>query len=224
MKTFTTEKTISSHKRQVYTGDKSTFTELIPPIFIADVFNNENFLPVFTGSGIWAIYDVDTDLYINGTPVVISLSNPSSIDPTGAGQTLTGLPIRLLISPTLGNLNLTIVEFEFDFGGYQATLTDARNDLNGGIYLGEKAFTFSPQFRPKTYTCYLRPLNEEQSASNGVQFGLGFSIIVEVDFDIREGDKVTIDTVEYTIRGVVNHDRGIRTQYKKCLALKAENQ
>ena len=224
MKTFTTEKTISSIKRQVYTGDKSVYTEIIPPIFIADVYNNEDFLPVFTGSGIWAIYDVDTDLYINGTPLIVSLSNPSSIDPTGAGQTLTGLPIRLLSSPSLGNLNLTIVEFEFDFGGYQATLTDARNNLNGGIYIGEKAFIYSSQYRPKTYTCYLRPLNEEQSASNGVQFGLGFSIIVEKDFDIQEGDKFTIESVEYTIRGVVNHDRGIRTSYKKALALKGEKQ
>lgn len=77
---------------------------------------------------------------------------------------------------------------------------------------------------PSSPTCYLRPLNEEQSASNGVQFGLGFSIIVECDVDLREGDKVTIDGVEYTLRGVVNHDRGVATRYKRALALKPEKQ
>jgi hypothetical protein len=92
--------------------------------------------------------------------------------------------------------------------------------INRQVYVGDKSSYSSVG----TATCYLRPLNEEQSASNGVQFGLGFSIIVECDVDIREGDKVTIDAVDYTIRGVVNHDRGIRTSYKKALALKGENQ
>lgn len=77
---------------------------------------------------------------------------------------------------------------------------------------------------PVSFTCYLRPLNEEQSASNGVQFGTGFNIIVECEIDIREGDKLTIDGVEYTLRGIVNHDRGGYTRYKRALALKGEKQ
>lgn len=91
------------------------------------------------------------------------------------------------------------------------------------VYVGNKSSytTVSPV---TLTTCYLRPLNEEQSAANGVQFGLGFSIIVECDVDIREGDKVTIDGVEYTVRGVVNHDRGGLTRYKRALCLKPEKQ
>jgi len=73
-----------------------------------------------------------------------------------------------------------------------------------------------------TGTCYLRPLNEEQSSVNGFQFGLGFSVIVEVGVDIREGDRVTVDSVNYTIQGVVNHNRGGYPKYKKCLALKPQ--
>ena len=88
-------------------------------------------------------------------------------------------------------------------------------------YVGDKSSFASVG----TATAYLRPLNEEQSSNNGVQFGLGFSLIFEVDVDIREGDKVTIDSVEYTVRGIVNHDRGSAlVQYKRAVITKPEKQ
>lgn len=71
-------------------------------------------------------------------------------------------------------------------------------------------------------TCYLRPLNEEQAAVNGVQFGLGFSAIFETSVDVRESDKLVIEGIEYTVRGIVNHDRGFRTSYKRALITKPE--
>lgn len=74
-----------------------------------------------------------------------------------------------------------------------------------------------------TATCYLRPLTEEQSTMNGLQFGTGFSAIFETYVDVKEADKLTIAGVQYTVRGVVNHDRGFATAYKKCLLLKSEN-
>ena len=73
-----------------------------------------------------------------------------------------------------------------------------------------------------TATGYLRPLSEESSSVNGVQFGFGFNLIVETDVDIRENDKVVIDGIEYTLRGVVNHDRGGITKYKRALMVKGE--
>lgn len=73
-----------------------------------------------------------------------------------------------------------------------------------------------------TATGYLRPLNEQQSNFAGVQYGLGFSLIVETSVDIREGDKVTISGVTYLVRGMVNHDRGGATAYKRCLLTKPE--
>jgi hypothetical protein len=88
-------------------------------------------------------------------------------------------------------------------------------------YSGEKSSFASVG----TATAYLRPLDLEQSTNNRVQFGLGFSLIFEVDVDIREGDKVTIDSVEYTVRGVVNHNRGsARIQYKKAIITLPEKQ
>lgn len=74
-----------------------------------------------------------------------------------------------------------------------------------------------------TATCYLRPLTEEQASMNGMQYGTSFSAIFETSVDIREGDKITISSVIYTVRGVVNHDRGLNTSYKRCLLMKAEN-
>lgn len=75
----------------------------------------------------------------------------------------------------------------------------------------------------KNVTCYLRPLTEEQASMNGFQYGTGFSAIFEVSIDVREGDRVTIEGEVYTVRGVVNHNRGINTQYKRALLMNAEN-
>lgn len=64
---------------------------------------------------------------------------------------------------------------------------------------------------------YLRPLAADESSLNGVQFGQAFQLIVETSLDIRVQDRVTIDSVEYLVRGVANHDRGGPTAYKACL-------
>ncbi len=74
-----------------------------------------------------------------------------------------------------------------------------------------------------TATGYLRPLSEEASSNNGIQYGYGFSLILECEVDIQEGDRLTIAGTVYTVRGVVNHDRGGATAYKRCLLLKPEN-
>ncbi len=66
-------------------------------------------------------------------------------------------------------------------------------------------------------TGYIRPLNEEQAAANGMQWGQAYSLIVECETDVREADRVTVDGTEYSVRGVANHNRGGFTQYKKCL-------
>lgn len=66
-------------------------------------------------------------------------------------------------------------------------------------------------------TGYLRPLSEEQAQANQMQWGQAFSLIVECAVDIREGDRVVVDSVEYAVKGVANHNRGGLTAYKKCL-------
>lgn len=74
-----------------------------------------------------------------------------------------------------------------------------------------------------TATGYLRPLTEEQSSTNGLQYGNGFSLIVETSVDIQEMDKVTIDSVDYLVRGVVNHDRGGILAYKRAVLTKPQS-
>lgn len=86
------------------------------------------------------------------------------------------------------------------------------------VYVGDKSSYSSVG----SATGYLRPLNEVENSNAGFQYGNGFSLIIETDVDIREADKITIDSVEYTIKGVVNHDRGGITAYKRCLMVKPE--
>lgn len=71
-------------------------------------------------------------------------------------------------------------------------------------------------------SCYLRPLSEIESSSNGFQYGIAFNAIFETGTDIREQDKLTIDSVEYTVKGVSNHDRGFNAKYVKALITKPE--
>lgn len=71
-------------------------------------------------------------------------------------------------------------------------------------------------------TGYFRPLSEQESNFSNIQYGLAFSLITETSVDIKQGDKVTVDSVVYLVRGIVNHDRGGITAYKKALLIKPE--
>jgi hypothetical protein len=72
-------------------------------------------------------------------------------------------------------------------------------------------------------SCYLRPLSETESSNNGYQYGVAFNAIFEVGTDIRQQDKITIEGVEYLVKGTISHDRGFGTQYVKALMVKPEN-
>jgi len=74
-----------------------------------------------------------------------------------------------------------------------------------------------------TVSGYLRPLDEEQSAINGIeQFGVGFRLWVEVDADIQVTDKVVIDSITYLIRGVKTINR-LALSYKSCVLTLPDN-
>ena len=206
MLTFTTQKTISKRSRQTYTGDKSAYVDTPAPVVpyliasgFGDVNTNGNYLygGLFSGVG-W--YKKGTDRYI----MYEGVGNYEIVDNT--------------VDPPA--LNYT---------KYYAKTSGGGSDPTGAYTLTTFALptgivAWNVPIVATLDTCYLRPMGEEDSAMNGVQFGLGFSIIVECDVDILEGDKLTIEGVEYTIRGVVNHDRGSATRYKRALALKAEKQ
>lgn len=72
-------------------------------------------------------------------------------------------------------------------------------------------------------TCYLRPLSEIESSANGYQYGTVFNAIFETGTDIRQQDKITIDSVVYLVQGVANHNRGYGTKYVKALLIRPEN-
>jgi len=70
-----------------------------------------------------------------------------------------------------------------------------------------------------TVDAYVRPLTEEQSSINGIQFGRGFFCLVEDSVDVQEGDKVLFDSILHTVQGVARHNRGISLPKFKQLTM-----
>ena len=72
-----------------------------------------------------------------------------------------------------------------------------------------------------TTTGYLRPLSEDQAAVNQLQWGIGYTLITEIDVDIQVGDILTIAGNTYTVRGKADHSRGgnSNTGYFKFLVV-----
>lgn len=70
-----------------------------------------------------------------------------------------------------------------------------------------------------TSTCYFRPLSEKQAADNSLQYGNAFSAIFETDQDVRAADVLTIGGTDYTVQGIVNHNRG-RVGYIRAILTK----
>jgi len=74
-----------------------------------------------------------------------------------------------------------------------------------------------------TRKAYFRPLTEEQSAANGLQFGQGHALLFDKGADIKETDTVTIDGQDYTVVGVADHERfGI--PHKRAVITKPQKQ
>lgn len=86
-----------------------------------------------------------------------------------------------------------------------------------GAYTGGKATRGTTAV---SYTGYLRPLSEEQAAQNGLQWGIGYTLITETGVDIQVGDILTIAGTDYTVRGKADHSRGgYGTAYLKFLVV-----
>lgn len=71
-----------------------------------------------------------------------------------------------------------------------------------------------------TGAIYMRTLNEEQAAVNGIQWGQAYSGVVENSLDIQVGDRITVDTKVYIVKGVADNARGTICDYKKVLLTK----
>lgn len=55
---------------------------------------------------------------------------------------------------------------------------------------------------------YIKPMTEEQTSSNGYQYGKGHVLLCDIDTTIKESDRVTANSIVYTVRGVARHARG----------------
>ena len=85
--------------------------------------------------------------------------------------------------------------------------------------LGKSAFTTVSGVSGQVY---MRTLNEEQTALNGLQWGQGFSMIYPTTLDIRIGDRVTVDSVVYVVKGVLTNARGTILDFGKALLTKPQ--
>ncbi len=68
---------------------------------------------------------------------------------------------------------------------------------------------------------YMRVLNEEQAAMNGIQWGQAYSGVMDTSIDVIIGDRITVDSVKYIVKGVANHVHGRPLDYKKVILTKA---
>ena len=76
-------------------------------------------------------------------------------------------------------------------------------EIKRTTYVGDK----SSFVTASTVKGYLRPLSAEEASLNGFQHGQAFMIQVPSAVDLRKGDRVTIESKDYTVEGVANHDR-----------------
>ncbi len=68
---------------------------------------------------------------------------------------------------------------------------------------------------------YMRVLNEEQAAINGIQWGQAHSGVMDTSIDVQIGDRITVDSVKYIVKGVANNIKGRPLDYKKVILTKA---
>lgn len=65
----------------------------------------------------------------------------------------------------------------------------------------KKAFTSNLS----SFPCHLQPLDESIGSDGQAAFGKNWLMMCNV-MDIKEGDKITIDSVEYKVAGVENYN------------------
>ena len=69
-----------------------------------------------------------------------------------------------------------------------------------------------------TANAYLRSLSMQVAAQNGFQYGFAFSLICEVNVNLKVGDKVIISGTTYTVKGVATKGGdGLPTNYVEAL-------
>ena len=69
---------------------------------------------------------------------------------------------------------------------------------------------------------FLKPLTEEESANNSIQFGQGYSFYVKLGADLQTEDRLIIKNTEYTVRGATEFPTS--AGYLKAILEKPQNE
>lgn len=88
------------------------------------------------------------------------------------------------------------------------------------VYSGSPSKSALTTVSGATGSIYMRTLNEEQAALNGLQWGQAFSGVIDTSIDVQTGDRITVDAVVYLVKGVLTNDRGRLLDFKKILLTK----
>ena len=69
---------------------------------------------------------------------------------------------------------------------------------------------------------FLRPMSEQQAAVGNYQWGKAYHVFVDNSVDLKEGDRITVNSTVYIIRGVAIVNYGAEP-FKKAAATLPES-
>lgn len=243
MLTFTKQNSVTSVKRQVYAGNKSTYEETLDA---AATLTQDLGTSPEPQTGLTATFALTIAVQTNRVLLVEITGDPGATDLVSSvawnGDALTrALSVRYsdnvwhsfwyLLAPDTGTHNLVVTNsssgpVEPDISSWynarqEAPSVESTATPGGTIY----AFQVLGLLSSEAFTGSLRQLSAEEASLNGVQFGLGFSLITELGIDLQEGDRIVVDAVEYLVRGVSDFTaRGSVTSYLRAILIKPETQ
>ncbi len=80
---------------------------------------------------------------------------------------------------------------------------------------GQVLYSATPSEETK---CHIQQASDEEAAYSEGVFGKVFKIYFPAGTNIKESDKITIDSVEYFTSGVKNYEYGGKTPHMKIVA------
>ena len=104
-------------------------------------------------------------------------------------------------------------------------LTQTVITIHRMVYDAEDRGTF--EIIANDVPCYMRELTPEESATNGMMWGVGYFFMFKGDVDIDRGDTLTDPTLDerFGVEGVTYHPQGKTIDaFKQVLAKRSANE
>ena len=73
-----------------------------------------------------------------------------------------------------------------------------------------------------TAACYLEAMDSVMAAQSGLEWGKAFNVFTESGVNITESDMITIESVNYTVKGTQDWSR-LSPSYRLLLVVKEES-